>query len=250
MWEKVRHFLSKKDIYFPPTNELLPIRKSLRPETKEVLDGKGRSVNYCEVVSSTAASLLRVLKEVNTDFNPECGKLTLYLKDGGDGAGTMPALKSKKSVDDAEHMFQYGIIPLRLTQKKENCEEIDVWQNKTPNSAHALRPIFMIREKEDETDLLNTVIPESDQSRNELNRNGINILVDDGTEVSISCVIKDTMKDLKFKTKISGLGGADCLLCKSQFQDWTDPEKAKNGFKIDRTAADTYQIFLSVLDEN
>ena len=58
------------------------------------------------------------------------------------------------------------------------------------------------------------------------------------------------MKDLKFKTKICGLGGADCLLCKSQFQDWRDPEKAKNGFKIDRTAADTYQIFLSVLDEN
>ena len=31
---KVRQFLSKKDVYFPRTNELLPIRKSLRPETK------------------------------------------------------------------------------------------------------------------------------------------------------------------------------------------------------------------------
>ena len=59
------------------------------------------------------------------------------------------------------------------------------------------------------------------------------------------------MKDLKFKKAISGLGGADCILCKSKVNEWTNLQKIESGgFKIDRSAADTQNIFDNVLDEN
>ena len=59
---KLRQFLSMKNIDFPSTNALLPVRKSLRPETNPVLEGKGRAVDYKELVSSTTvASTIQVV---------------------------------------------------------------------------------------------------------------------------------------------------------------------------------------------
>ena len=65
----------------------------------------------------------------------------MHLKDGGDGAGTMSALKSKQAVrnndgdddedeEDGDHIFQYGIIPLKLTSGE---QDKPIWQNKVPN---------------------------------------------------------------------------------------------------------------------
>ena len=50
-------------------------------------------------------SNFKVLNENNSNFAPTAGKIIFYGKDGGDGAGTMPHLKSKKSAEDAEHIF-------------------------------------------------------------------------------------------------------------------------------------------------
>ena len=41
---KVRDFLATKNVEFPTTNQLLPIRKGLRPDTFSVLDGKGETI--------------------------------------------------------------------------------------------------------------------------------------------------------------------------------------------------------------
>ena len=60
------------------------------------------------------------------------------------------------------------------------------------------------------------------------------------------------MKDLKFKKIVSGLSGADCLLCKSKQAEWTKLALIEPGesFKINRSAADTRHIFNSVVDSN
>jgi len=84
----------------PTTNELLETRKKLRPGS--VLDGKGRSVNYTDLVLMTAKSILSV---INLNENHVTENSKLYLTDGCDGAGRMPKLKSAKSVNDAEHIF-------------------------------------------------------------------------------------------------------------------------------------------------
>ena len=93
-------------------------------------------------VKSTAVSIIKVLSEINPNFAPTAGKIVFYGKDGGDGAGTMPHLKSKKSAEDAEHIFQYGFISLRITQISNKGEEIEVWKNQYPSSARSLQIII------------------------------------------------------------------------------------------------------------
>lgn len=202
---KVRHFLSQKDINFPTTNEILPIRKSMRPPTYPVVvENEGRGVCYTELVQNTVSSVLKIVKDISP--NEPLNDLKMCLKDGGDGAGTMPALKSKQAVsdgdeEDGDHIFQYGIIPLKLT----SGDNI-IWQNKVPNSARSLRPIYLIREVEDDKNLLNFVIKETDQARNDLNSHGVKIGINvngtDLTEFHVACKVKDTMKDLKLELTI------------------------------------------------
>ena len=236
-----------KDIEFPTTNSILPIQKLLRPDTSSVFEGKGRGVDYTDIVSDTITSILKVTHETGHQYHNNT--LKIYLKDGCDGAGTMPALKSKEAASnrDGDHMFQYGIIPLKLTAGTEDNEKV-LWKNLVPNSATSLRPVYLIRESENRDELLNFVIKSTDQARNKLNESGLKVSVAEKS-MHVSCAIKDSMKDLKLKRKISGLGGADCILCKSKVQDWTDMKKIEEGFLIDRTASDTQNIFMSVLDE-
>ena len=41
-----------------------------------------------------------------------------------------------------------------------------------------------------------------------------------------------------------------CIRCMSKVEDWTNVEKIQEGFWINRSAADTREIFNSVVDEN
>ena len=242
---QARHFLATEGIDFPTTDSMLPVRKSLRPESFSVLDGKGRGSCYRKLVTNTISSIIKVLKKEKVVSEEEKSpNLKLYLKDRGDGAGQMPSLKSKVAVDDSENMFQYEIIPLKMTKVNKDSEDV-VWVNPVPNSARSLRPVYLIREKETNEELLHEVIHKTDEARNDLNINGVTV---DGHDVKVD--IKDTMKDLKFKKTICGLGGTTCLLCKSQVKDWTNEEKICEGFRIDRSAADTNQIFKSVVNEH
>lgn len=243
----LRYFLKEKNIDFPTTNDLLETRKMLRPESTSVLDGRGRSVDYKETVSMTVSSILSVIQDQDQDYVPS--KAKLYLKDGCDGAGSMPKLKSKQSVSDAEHIFQYGFIPLKLTETDENGVETAKWENQVMNSPSTFRSVYTIREKENNDELLELVIKNTDKARNDLNQMGIDISLNE-KNIHINIDIKDSMKDLKFKKMVSGLGGADCLLCKSKQADWTDLAKIEdeNSFKINRNAADTRNIFNSVVD--
>ena len=63
----VCYFLGHKDIEFPTTNALLPVRKSLRPRTYSVLDGKGRGVDYKELVTKTVSSVLKIVADISPD---------------------------------------------------------------------------------------------------------------------------------------------------------------------------------------
>ena len=69
----MRQFLSVKKVEFPPLNNLLSTHKALFADTLIVLNGKGRAVDFSELVKCTAASLLKVVKEVTPDFSPSAG---------------------------------------------------------------------------------------------------------------------------------------------------------------------------------
>ena len=99
-------------------------------------------------------------------------------------------------IEAAENMFQYGLVPLQL-----KVGDTILWKNPVPNSSNCLRPVYLIREKESDEEMMNLVIVATDTARQKLNQNGVKINLD-GKEVSVGVEIKDTMKDLKLKKAI------------------------------------------------
>ena len=49
------------------------------------------------------------------------------------------------------------------------------------------------------------------------------------------------------KKSITGLVGADCVLCESRATDWSDEEKVEEGFELVRTAEVTMAIYNQVV---
>ena len=243
---KIRNILGTKGVYFPTSNELLEGRKKLRPVISPILDNRGVQVQYKEVVRMTIESILNLVPAESLEHYT--GDLEMTFKDGCDGAGQQAVWNSKSMVNAKENMFQYGIVPLKLQIRHDDSKMSILWENKTPNSCRYLRPLYLIREKETDEDLLSLVIPTSDNAREELCSEGICATVNmKGYDVKIT--IKDTMKDLKFKKKISGLGGADCILCKTKQVDWTSTSKVKEGFPINRSALETLTLYNQLISE-
>ena len=70
------------------------------------------------------------------------------------------------------------------------------------------------------------------------------------TSVNTSVVIKDTMKDLKMKKSLSGLGGADCIICTTKQDEWMNKERIREGFAITRSAEETLSLYQSLVNED
>ena len=244
---KMRNILAGKGIYFPTSNELLEGRKKLRPVISPVLNDRGVQVQYVDVVKMTISSILGLVTPEKREKKE--GVLEMVFKDGGDGAGQQVVWSSTNMLTAGENMFQYGIAPLKLVRRfNDNTTEI-LWQNLAPNSCRSLRPLYLIREKETDEDLLSLVIPSTDAARAQLSSEGVCLTVgDQGFDVKV--IVHDSMKDLKFKRLISGLGGADCILCKTKQADWTKREKILEGFPINRSAENTLQLYNQLVEED
>ena len=138
-------------------------------------------------------------------------------------------LPEQERAESEHHIFQYGIVPLKFICQRQG-ENIVLWENTSPNSQMSVRPIFLIREKETNEQLLEEVISTTDKERDRLNGEGMTVNFR-GADRHIKIDIKDTMKDMKFKRLISGRGGASCILCHSKPEDWNAHKKVTNGFK-------------------
>ena len=188
----------------------------------------------------TVQSILQVCKSQGT-YDPKHTHYKMYFKDGADGAGQQVVWKSKSMKNSKQNMFQYGLTALRLSCMNKDNSETTIWENSVPNSARSLRPVYLIQESETDADLLKLVIPSTDVARDKLNA--------EGNDIDISVSIIDSMKDLKFKKSISGLGGADCILCYTKRGDWTNRDKILQGFPIQRNSTDTFDLYQELTEE-
>ena len=66
--------------------------------------------------------------------------------------------------------------------------------------------------------------------------------ISEGVCSKVSVKIIDSMKDIKYRKKISGLQGADCLLCETKQEDWLKRARAESGFEISRCAQENAQL--------
>ena len=71
--------------------------------------------------------------------------------------------------------------------------------------------MYLVHEK-DNPFLIDHVIKSTDSACDKINNNGL-VINTFSTSIDASAIIKDTMKDLNIKKKLSGLGGAHCIIC-------------------------------------
>ena len=94
--------------------------------------------------------------------------------------------------------------------------------------------MYLVREKEDNPVLIDYVIKSTDSACDKINNNGL-VINTFSTSMNTSVVIKDTMKDLKIKKSLSGLGGADCIICTTKQDEWMIEGRIREGFAITRS---------------
>ena len=58
----LKGYFSSKDMTFPNANQLLELRKTLRPDIHTVLNGNGVSVHYTELIVMTTQSSINVIE--------------------------------------------------------------------------------------------------------------------------------------------------------------------------------------------
>ena len=250
---KVRSILVGKGVHFPTTNQLLEARKKIRRVVSLKLGGKGVKVDYQTLVRQTTESVIHLGLRNNPLFEKHTNdNFKMYMKDGCDGAGSQQNMKTRCTDEEKEefehHMFQFGIVPLKLVCERLDPENSDMiksvtlWENFSPNSQLTVRPVYLIREKETNEELLQEVIISTDKSRDTLNEEGMVVKFSDSV-VDMNFIIRDTMKDMKLKKHLSGMKGADCILCHSKQKDWTSLEKVEEGFQITHSAHEALEIF-------
>ena len=54
------------------------------------------------------------------------------------------------------------------------------------------------------------------------------------------------MKDIKYKTELCGLHGANCILCTTKQNDWLQTDNISAGFPINRTASENMQLYIAL----
>ena len=96
-------------------------------------------------------------------------------------------------------------------------------------------------EKEDNPFLIDHVINSIDSACDKINNNGL-VINTFSTSMNISVVIKDTMKDLKIKKSLSGLGGADCIICTSKQNEYMIEGRIREGFAITQLAGEIVSL--------
>ena len=241
----MKAYMSSKGIHFPNTNELCEARKKLRPVIRTELDGHGVSVNYSELINMTTKSLINTI-EHSAEITPNDNTLPIQViyKEGGDTAGSQSVSRSSAMINASDHLFQYSIVPLRVEQDGHL-----LWKNPSPNSATSCRTVYLLRASEDEDRVIDLVIPDTDRQRSDLQSRPVSVTSDSNKIYTVEYKIHDTMKDLKFKKKLSGIGGGDCIICKSRRSDWKDPDKIREGFPITRTAEESRELFNQLLLE-
>ena len=87
------------------------------------------------------------------------------------------------------------------------------------------RPIYLLRAEETEPRLLDLFVNTTDEARDILTNTTNSISLTNGKTYTVVHKVHDSMKDLKIKTELSGLAGADCIICDSRKADWKDAKK-------------------------
>ena len=105
-----------------------------------------------------------------------------------------------------------------------------IWNEPSPSSPDAARPILLVLGKEDK-DLLHKIVPPVDAEMKELQSSGVK-LFDAAREFYLMLEFHRTMNDGKMQKLLLGRGGAFCILCAYSDEEAVQENNIKEGFEI------------------
>ena len=105
-----------------------------------------------------------------------------------------------------------------------------IWNELSPSSPKAARPILMVLGKEDK-DLLHKIVPPVDAEIKELQSSGVKFF-DAEREFYLMLQFHQTMNDGKMQKLLLGRGGAFCILCAYSDEEAVQEDNIKEGFDI------------------
>ena len=104
-------FRNSYNITFPSTTNLLKYRSERKLAISPCLDGKGVQVDYEDLIKDTTKSIINMVHPIDLKDGEY---LNMIYKDGADGAGGHVVWQSGEMTEAAHHLFQHGLVPLRL----------------------------------------------------------------------------------------------------------------------------------------
>ena len=190
----------------------------------------GVCTSYILFVKQTVERILSVHPPSSGDF-----PLTFKMADGLDGSGSHTIYNQISSNTSTKNYILFCFKPISITT---NSGQI-AWQNPSPNSSFAQRPVFLCAARECEQ----TIRTFKDEliNKDTENMKQLGIDLSNGEHVNIDII--RSMFEGKMSALLSGAGGASCQLCTATHKDIKDREHVVQGFPINRRISDAIDMF-------
>eukprot|EP00731_Ephydatia_muelleri_P028943 Em0020g587a len=226
----------KSRVELPPHYRLMQHKDTIMPKIGSLDPLPGVSISVKESVQLHFRRLIQQL-----GLQP--GKYTMTVKEGLDGSGRHSVYDQKGNVQ-THNMIVWMWVALEVykdvpvvnadpslpsTSTSANGRD-KIWNEPSPSSPDAARPILLVLGKEDK-DLLHKIVPPVDAEMKELQSSGVK-LFDAEREFYLMLEFHRTMNDGKMQKLLLGRGGAFCILCAYSDEDAVQEDNIKEGFEI------------------
>lgn len=194
----------------------------------------GIGISYKDLLQHTLFRLFETVINDNFTF-----PLTLKISDGLDGSGSHKIYNQQNEniCLSTKNYILFGFKLLSLRDVNGNI----IWINDVPNSPFGLRPVALICQKENETNvkfIMDKVInPE------------VLLIEKEGLTLPNGQVLVEIMRSMldgKMSSILTGAGGANCQLCTAEFKDLKDLDLIHSGYPMNRSISSSKKIFETV----
>ena len=226
----------KSRVELPPYYRLMQHKDTIMPKIGSLDPLPGVSISVKESVQLHIRRLIQQL-----GLQP--GKYTMTVKEGLDGSGRHSVHDQKGNVQ-THNMIVWMWVALEVykdvpvvnadpslpsTSTSANGRD-KIWNEPSPSSPDAARPLLLVIGKEDK-DLLHKIVPPVDAEMKELQSSGVK-LFDAEREFHLMLEFHRTMNDGKMQKLLLGRGGAFCVLCAYSDEEAVQEDNIKEGFEI------------------
>jgi hypothetical protein len=245
-WVDLRLRLGKSyGIWLPSRNMMATYEKSKNFTTINYLGGVRAPL--VEILLKTLLDICMIpsVRAILNSLRDDAFPLKVRLLTGADGSGNHQVTHqvSKNSVSKGNRETVVSCVRDIKTQAGE-----DVYENVNVQSPNGIQIWMLIPQKENR-ELMEKFMEIVDRETEEVEKEGIKVVTNDGSELQFEIKVDPYLVDGKFAKEVTGTGGAYCLYGHCFEKHAHDIQKVQEGFPLNRTAANIHAVFDRLFDD-